>query len=206
MKHKQSGTCRIVAAGDFDPSLFQKEEGDLVIAADAGFAHLKQAGIGCDLYIGDSDSLGFDPREVESVVLPRIKDDTDTLAAVKEGLLRGYDRFCLYGALGGARFSHSMANLSTLLYLDTAGAEGVIWDKNGCITLLKKGKHRLAAPCRYFSLFAADSKAQLSISGAKYNLEKATLSPDFPLGVSNEGGSDTEIEIHSGKLFLVLDF
>ena len=205
MQTKDFATCHIVGAGDFHPRLLKKEAGDFIIAADGGYLHLKDAEIGCDLYVGDSDSLGFEPKDVEVLTLPQVKDDTDTLAAVKAGLERGYRRFCLYGALGGKRFSHSVANLSTLLFLDSVGAEGMILDQNGCITLLTKGAYRLPFPCRYFSLFA-EKKASLSISGAKYNLEKATLYADFPLGVSNEGGEDTKIQIFSGKVFLILDF
>jgi len=79
-KRERSPVCHIVGAGDFEPSLIPpRGSGDLLIAADAGFLSLQKAGLTPDLYIGDGDSLGFLPRGVDTVVLPKVKDDTDTL-------------------------------------------------------------------------------------------------------------------------------
>ncbi len=200
---EKGGVCRIVSAGDFSPALFSRAAGDLVIAADAGLSALDAAGLEADLYVGDSDSLGKKPEGIESVSLPAVKDDTDTLAAVREGLARGYRRFVLYGALGGGRFSHSVANLQTLAYLADAGATGEIVDEKCRVTLLEKGIVCLRAKGEYLSLFAFGGEGVVSIRGAKYPLEKTRLSPAFPLGVSNEGENDTEIEIHEGRFLLV---
>ncbi len=205
MSEGKSGVCRIVGAGDFDPAVFETEAGDLVIAADRGYALLREAGIPCDLYIGDSDSLGFSPEGVRSIVLPKVKDDTDTLAAVREGLNLGYRRFVLYGAMGGNRFSHTVANLSTLLTLSSKGAKGQIRDLKCRIDLVEQGEEISLAPCRYFSLFSATEKAIVSVSGAKYNLSHAPLTIDFPLGVSNEIAGETRVQVHQGKVFLILD-
>ena len=206
MEKKQSGTCHIVGAGDFSPETLKYETSDLIIAADGGYSLLKKWGIPCDLYIGDSDSLGYCPEGIDAIVLPKVKDDTDTLAAVKIGLERGYRRFLLYGALGGKRFSHSVANLSTLLYLDTHGAKGEILDQNGSVSLLNGGGYSPERKYRYFSLFPAGGEALVSISGAKYRGERISLSSNYPMGVSNEGDENTHIEVHSGKVFLILDF
>lgn len=198
--------CRIVGAGDFDPALLpEKNPGDLLIAADAGFASLQRAGITPDLYIGDGDSLGFSPKEVRSVVLPKVKDETDTLAAIREGLSRGYRSFVLYGALGGTRFSHSLANLQALSFLAENGARGEIADPYCRVLLLLEGEYEMDLDGGYFSLFALDGEAQVSIKGAKYTLDRASLSSRFPLGVSNEGSRNTCLKIHQGQVLLVRD-
>ena len=117
-------TCHIVSALPVALSL-EREDGDLVIAADAGYENLRQAGIRPDLVVGDFDSLGYVPKGQESVVYPARKDDTDTMLAVRIGLNRGYRRFLLYGALGG-RMDHTLANLQCLSFIVDHGGEGYL--------------------------------------------------------------------------------
>jgi thiamine pyrophosphokinase len=200
----EQGICHVVGAGDFQCSLIQKKEGDLIIAADGGYALLKEGGMVPDLFLGDGDSLGFCPKDLPAILLPSVKDDTDTLAALKEGLRRGYRRFALYGALGGNRFSHSLANLQALLFLKEQGAQGEIIDPRCRISLWKEGSYRFAFSGGYFSLFAWGEEACLSLTGAKYPLDHAILSPSFPLGVSNEGTAEvTTLSLHRGTVLLV---
>jgi thiamine pyrophosphokinase len=206
MKKKENGICHIVGAGDFAPHLLKKQKGDLLIAADAGFLSLKDSSANIDLAIGDWDSLGSAPESVPSKVLPKVKDDTDTLAAVKHGLFMGYRRFHLYGALGGKRFSHSLANLQTLSFLQERGAQGKIIDENCTVSLLTEGEYSFSLSETTFSLFSFQGEAVVSVSGAKYPLSAHPLTPSFPLGVSNEGeGASTRIQIHSGRVFLVIE-
>lgn len=198
-----SRICHVVGAGDFDPALFSPLEGDLIIAADAGLRHLQKAGIKPHLYVGDGDSLGFCPEELDTVVLPKVKDDTDTLAALREGLGRGYRRFYLYGALGGSRFSHSIANVQTLAFLSSQGAKGTLIDQNGRVSLLTGASVQALTRRGYFSLFAYGGEAVVTVEGAKYPLKEATLTPLFPLGVSNEGSDSSRITVHSGAVLLI---
>ena len=177
--------------------------GDLLIAADAGYKHLKNAGLSPHLYVGDGDSLGFTPEGVDTVVLPAVKDDTDIHAALKEGISRGFKRFRIYGALGGKRFSHSLANLQVLAFLASFGAEGILVDENYSVQFLTLGKHHFDFAGGYFSLFDFAGTAMVSVSGAKYPLEKAFLPPNLTLGVSNEGTENTCIEVHCGSVYLV---
>ena len=73
------------------------EEGDLLIAADGGYAYLQ--GQKPDLVVGDFDSLGYVPEGEQIIRHPVQKDDTDMLLAVREGLKRGYRKFVLYGGI-----------------------------------------------------------------------------------------------------------
>lgn len=198
-----SRICHVVGAGDFDPALLSPEGEDLIIAADAGLRHLQNAGIKPHLYVGDGDSLGFQPEGIEAVVLPKVKDDTDTLAALREGLRRGYRRFYLYGALGGERFSHSIANVQTLAFLSFSGAQGTLIHRSCRVSLLTAGSHQLQPQGGYFSLFAYGGEASVTVEGAKYPLKEASLSPLFPLGVSNERQGTCGITVHWGKVLLI---
>ena len=77
--------CYVVGAGDFHPRGLTPGPGDLVIAADGGFAALKGLGLTPDLVVGDFDSLGHVPDHPHVVTLPVEKDDTDMQSALALG-------------------------------------------------------------------------------------------------------------------------
>lgn len=70
-------TCYIVAAAELAEERLRPEEGDLVIAADAGLRHLARLGIQPDLALGDFDSLGYVP-EAPSVEVCPVRKETRT--------------------------------------------------------------------------------------------------------------------------------
>ena len=115
--------CYIIGAGECAPMDFDPGETDLLIAADGGYRAVCDAGMRPDLIVGDFDSLGGVPTDAPVIRCPVEKDDTDTMIAIKEGLARGYQRFQIYGGLGG-RLDHTIANLHALAYLADHGARG----------------------------------------------------------------------------------
>lgn len=75
--------CYIVGAGDCPPlDSIVINEGDTVIAADAGLRYLREAGIEPDSVIGDFDSLGKVPEGGSVTVLPTEKDVTEDRKSV----------------------------------------------------------------------------------------------------------------------------
>ena len=95
-------TCCIFGAGDYGAMPRPELDGRcFLIAADGGYGQLKQWGMSPHLAVGDFDSLGRVPEDVEVVRHPVRKDDTDMMLAVQEGLARGCGRFLIYGGLGG---------------------------------------------------------------------------------------------------------
>ena len=200
------GICYIVGAGDCRESFLPKE-GDLVIAADGGALHLSRMGVRPDLFVGDFDSI--DSAGDAPVVLrhPVEKDDTDTALAVRAGEARGYREFFLYGALGGERFDHSVANLQLLLSCAKRGLSVTIVSGKQRTRVLRAGETLTfsAAARGFISVFAFGCEAQgVTLSGLKYPLRDATLSPDCPLGVSNEFiGEACEIRAKRGHLLVI---
>lgn len=192
-----------MGAGDFSPWLLNPRDGDFIIAADAGLLHLEKMGVTPHIFIGDGDSLGKIPENIPAKVLPCEKDDTDIISALRFGLEKGYRDFSIYGALGGKRLSHTLANIQALSFLCERGAQGTLYHENYTLSLLTEGEHTFSFEGGYFSLFSLESESRVSIKGAKYSLEKATLSPSFPQGVSNQGTENTLITVHSGKILLI---
>ena len=187
---KEIARCHIVGAGEGTLSSLVRNAHDLVIAADGGYLALAQAGIACDLLIGDMDSLDIARMSVHAPVkrLPVRKDVTDLLAAVQHGMAEGYRLFHLYRVTGG-RSDHTYANYQHLLYLAAHGARGVLFDGNTRVSTVTSDAPLTlprAALGKTFSVFAASGVCEgVCLTGADYPLQNARLSPDFPLGVSN---------------------
>lgn len=182
--------------------------GDFAVYCDSGLRHRQALGLEPSLIVGDFDSWE-DPHDgTETLILPREKDDTDTVFAAKEMLQRGCRDFLLVGAAGG-RLDHTLANLSLLLLLDDAGARAVLADDSSLTRVVSREEVRIEDAWSYFSLLAAGGDAAgVTVTGAKYPLEDAALTSSFPLGVSNEvlPGETAVVRVGRGRLFLICDW
>ena len=197
--------CIIFCAAGFDGLLSPIPEDALTIAADGGLRHTQSLGIAPDVILGDFDSLGYVPED--SRVFPVEKDDTDAMLAVRLGLERGCRWFEFYGALDGPRLDHTMANFQTLGYLATHGARGVLIGRDYIATVLKEESISFPAEAEgILSLFCLDASAEVSIEELHYPLSHGTLTPDFPLGVSNHFiGKPARITVHDGLVLALWD-
>ena len=197
--------CIIVGGGDFDAALLpERGAGDLLIAADSGYAALEGAGVLPDICVGDFDSLGYEPGGCEVLHLPVEKDDTDMVAAARLGMERGCDRFTFLGVLGGARFSHSLAAVQTLGWLVSRGARGEILSAGCRVSTASNERVSWPASARgSVSVFALGGPAVVSLEGLKYPLRRHELDI-FPLGVSNSfTGLPASVEVHEGTALIV---
>ncbi len=178
----------IVGGGAFDAALLPAyTPGDLLIAADSGLLHLQRAGRQPDVCIGDWDSLPAPPSGGEIVTLPVAKDDTDLVAGARLALARGYRELILLGALGGRRFSHSLAAVQLLHWLCAQGADAVLRDRCCSMRALCTGSAaEFPATARgHLSVFALTDRAVVSLEGLWYARAHLELTNRFPLGVSN---------------------
>ena len=198
--------CVIFCAADFDGLLEPLDESDFIIAADGGLNHTKQLGIVPDAILGDFDSLGYVP--VGANVYPVEKDDTDAMLAVRLGLKQGCREFLLYGSLDGPRLDHTVANFQTLQYLADRDAQGYLVGTDTLVTVIKNGTLRFPAGCAgTVSVFCHGSDARgVTLTGLYYPLENGTLTPGFPLGVSNHfTGEEACIAVKDGSLLVLWD-
>ena len=198
--------CYIVGAGELYGS-FRPTDGDFVIAADGGYDSLLRLGIKCDLLIGDMDSVSKIPSGIETIRHKKEKDETDLHLAYLEGAKRGFDTFRIYGAVGG-RSDHTLAAYSLLLFISEKGQEAQLFGRDDVAFIIKNNATRvLRERGKRISVFAFGGSAfGVDIKGLRYELQNATLTPDFPLGVSNEFiGAEAEISVQDGALLIICE-
>ena len=221
------GSVRTVAFNEKE-----KAPDTLYVAADGGYAQMKECGITPDLLLGDFDSLseiaeksaavsgkpsdgeesGYSepPSCVEIIRFPVEKDDTDTLIAIKTAIERGCEEITLYGCLGGERFDHSIATLQSLTYAAERGARiTAVGDTDGRIyrvSALRNSEMTFPADREgIFSVMSAGSECSgVTVKNAKYCIENVTVTPSFPIGVSNAfiKGKSATVSVKNGTLWV----
>lgn len=199
------GICWIVGAGDFAGTLPTIDDGDMVIAADAGYKALVRLGVKIDRVVGDFDSLGEVPVHPGVEVHPAEKDETDMMLAVRTALAAGYRDVRIYGGLGG-RLDHSFANLQTLVYLARQGARGWLIGDGLAVTAVADGELCFSDKADgIVSVFSAGGTAYgVTLEGLKYPLHDYTMTSDNPIGVSNEfTGVLSRIAVRKGILIVM---
>ena len=198
--------CYIVGAGSFEKLDSLPQEGDLVIAADGGYAYLKQLGIQPDVLLGDFDSLEYVPEHDHILRHSPIKDDTDMALAAFYAQKKGYRLFYLYGGLGGKRLDHTMANFQLLTGLSRAGMKAYLIGENNIVTAITGERISFAKEADgMISVFSmTDVSTGIWEKGLKYTLDDAALKNDKALGVSNEFiGEESSISVQEGTLLVM---
>jgi len=200
--------CVIVGGADINNYGFIREKlcaDDYVVFCDSGLKHLEYLHAKPSLIVGDFDSHDNPRLDTETIVLPREKDDTDTVYAVKEALKRGFDDFLLIGVVG-ARLDHTLGNVSILLYLDSLGKKGCIIDDYSEMEIVSERPVSICDKYSFFSLLNITGCAKgITINGAKYPLADAEISCEYQYGISNEvlPGEKAVVSVKCGKLLLI---
>jgi len=198
-------TCYVIGSMSMGNEVFKPKKDDFVIAADGGYTNLQKLGIKPNLLIGDFDSLDVIPKGEKIIQLPKEKNDTDTIYAVKLGIDKGYKKIVIYGGIGG-RLDHTIANIQTLAYIAKQGARGFLIADGIIITAIKNSKIEFPTNSKgIISVFCNGSSAEgVYLTGLKYSLVNATLTSDTPLGVSNEfTDSESSVSVKSGMLIIM---
>lgn len=183
-------------------------EDDFFICCDGGLNHAEGLGIRPDLIVGDFDSHERPDTDTETIVLPREKDDTDTVYAAREAVRRGYGEFLLIGVTGG-RFDHTFGNVSLLLYLDAIGKKAQILDDTCLMEIVSRQEAEIDGSFSFFSLLNISGTARnITIRGAKYPLNGGEITSEYQYGISNEvlPGETATVSVGEGKLLLVKVF
>jgi len=202
--------CVILAAGEAPcPELMKAlvNEEDTVIAADGGAKLAASLGRCPDIIIGDFDSL--DERNLpaaEVVRLPVKKDDTDTMAAARMAADMGFDNVLMLGAAGG-RLDHTFGNFAVMAWLTARGIAAAMAADNEYVYMCPPGEYTVEEhPGTYLSLLPYGGDVSgLTIKNVEYPLEYTTVSPDFPIGISNKVTcSPARISFEKGLLLIFI--
>ena len=200
------GKFVIFCAAEFDELLEPLGREDYLLAADGGLRHLNKLNLKPQGILGDFDSLGYIPEGAE--VFPVEKDDTDAMLAARKGLELGYREFLFYGALDGPRLDHTVANFQTLQFLADHGAKGYLVGRDYLVTVVKNEIISFPAEAEgIISLFCLGCDAKgVTIRGLHYELENGTLTPGFPVGVSNHfTGKGATVQLKDGSILAMWD-
>ena len=202
--------CVIVGGADINNYEYIKSclrNDDFIVFCDSGLKHLESLQVKPGLIVGDFDSHDNPQLDVETIVLPCEKDDTDTVFAVKEALKRGFDDLLLIGVVG-ARLDHTLGNVSILLYLDALGKKGTIIDDYSEMEIVSNEPAYICDQYTFFSLLNISGIAKgITIENAKYPLNDAEITCEYQYGVSNEitPGMTAKVTVKEGKLLLIKD-
>ena len=199
------GLCAIISGGEYSP-MDDIKAAEYIIACDRGYSYAKRSGIVPDLLLGDFDSYtGKLPEGAAVERLPREKDDTDTMHAVRRALELGFTRISLYCALGG-RLDHMLANLQAASYAAERGVPVQLFSRGCEAYIFSGGSVRIPARagCSLSVLSLSDRCTGVSITGVKYPVEHATITNRFPIGTSNEWRGEAHISLESGIMAALL--
>ena len=184
----------------------QIEEGDLVISADAGYKNATLMGAHTNILIGDFDSLGAIPDDVDEVrQLPVEKDLTDTQVALEIAIEKEAEEIIIVGSTAG-RFDHALSMMAILeKYWESRIPIYIVNGQNRVRFIRNSGFIVVRSQYQYFSLIAADEKVKgVSIEGAKYPLVNATLTRKHQFAVSNEITKNCAlINVKKGGIFII---
>lgn len=200
--------CVIVGGADIHNYEYIRSRlrpGDFFIFCDSGLKHLEYLQVAPGLIVGDFDSHENPHMDVETIVLPCEKDDTDTVFAVKEAIQRGFTDFLLIGVIG-ARLDHTLGNTSILLYLDSLGKTGYIIDDFSEMEIVSNKPAYVSDAYAFFSLLNITGTARgITIEHAKYPLNGEAITCEYQYGISNEvvSGETATITVADGRLLLI---
>jgi len=203
-------TCLVVSGGEYSP-VPKELKYDYVIACDAGYNNCLKLDITPDIVIGDFDSFKGNPdTDLGNIPVRKhnvMKDDTDTMLAIKYAIQHGYDHIIICCALGG-RMDHTMANIQSLSYIAKRKLSCELISKNEYMTVLYDGCSssfdREENAC-LSALSLSDTCVGVTIKGALYELTNGTLDNTFPLGYGNSWAEDTiTISLEKGLLLVII--
>lgn len=184
-----------------------------VVVADGGLKFLLKNGMLPDFFVGDLDSVEPEGalkdilKDIPKEIVPVEKDDTDMALAVAKAYEKGYRNILLYGGCGGARISHTLANIQMMSFYAKKGCSLQMLGDGVRMEILHNGSKTLSAAMKgSISVICLSDVAEgVTIQGLKYEYTGA-LTSDRTLGVSNSFvGKDAMVSVENGTLLLVYE-
>lgn len=184
-----------------------------VVVADGGLKFLLKNGMLPDFFVGDLDSVELEGdlkdilNDIPKKIVPVEKDDTDMALAVAKAYEKGYRNILLYGGCGGARISHTLANIQMMSFYAKKGCSLQMLEDGVRLEILHNASKTLSAAMKgsISVICLSDIAEGVTIQGLKYEYTGA-LTSDRTLGVSNSFvGKDAMVSVENGTLLLVYE-
>ena len=184
-----------------------------VVVADGGLKFLLKNGMMPDFFVGDLDSVELEGdlkdilNDIPKKIVPVEKDDTDMALAVAKAYEKGYRNILLYGGCGGARISHTLANIQMMSFYAKKGCSLQMLGDGVRLEILHNASKTLSAAMKgsISVICLSDIAEGVTIQGLKYEYTGA-LTSDRTLGVSNSFvGKDAMVSVENGTLLLVYE-
>lgn len=206
----EAPTCAVVANGDLRPEDLNLIEPNsmMVVACDGAVWPCLQHGIAPDAIVGDLDSIdeaGSREALPPNLQVLHLPDQTknDLAKAMAWAKSQGHRSLLVVGATGGD-LQHEWANM---LACAAISDDVTVVDGRGARRFLSAGtQHDLRVGHRAtFSLMAVHDVEGLTLGGAEFELDNATLRTGS-MGVHNVALGDTvTLRYSTGSLVLVTD-
>lgn len=183
---------------------------DHIIAADGGTRHALALGLTPNVVIGDLDSMRRDEiedvkaREIQIVLYPRDKNETDLELALNHALELKPDRILVIGALGN-RLDQTLTNLALISGARFSGLDVRLDDGVEEAFFCRASSEVRGRSGDVVSLIPWLGKVEgVRTENLKWPLQDETLYPERSRGVSNEMTADlAKVSIASGLLLVV---
>lgn len=184
-----------------------------VVVADGGLKFLLKNGMLPDFFVGDLDSVELEGdlkdilNDIPKKIVPVEKDDTDMVLAVAKAYEKGYRNILLYGGCGGARISHTLANIQMMSFYAKKGCSLQMLGDGVRLEILHNASKTLSAAMKgsISVICLSDIAEGVTIQGLKYEYTGA-LTSDRTLGVSNSFvEKDAMVSVENGTLLLVYE-
>lgn len=176
---------------------------DLIIAADGGYRLVENKPV--QAVIGDFDTLGYIPDNVQTISHPTDKDQTDGEICLDYLNNIGATDVTIYGALGG-KIDHVLGNLNLLAYARKLGINAKILTSDTEVYFVDdvlKNEFPIGATLSIIP-FGGDVSFTHSC-GLKYPLDGLTIKPLSSLGISNQVTiGKVEIKVKKGSAFVII--
>lgn len=186
--------------------------GALLIAADSGYDHARTLGLTPSVLIGDLDSISAggiahaEQTGVEILRHPPEKDATDLELALLTARRRGA-RAVTVVAGHGDRLDHVLASVALLAAPGLAPLLIDGWFGRARLSIVRGGDHVVLAGAIGSLLtllpYGGDARG-VTITGCRYPLVDATLTPGTTWGVSNElTEPEATVAVHDGTVVAI---
>lgn len=215
---KSDQIVAIIAASEFSVSKFRelkKMPGiNFLAAVDGGYATCQKFKFMPGIVLGDFDSLGYEPSDINCFVYPKDKDESDLELALKKLYSDGYRKFRVFGALG-ARLDHTIAAIRACAIASSRGCDVEMYGIAETIVFLSgEGYFEKADLSGYttkkpatVSLMPVISPCKgLSIRGLKYEADDADIDASGSLCLSNESTDNSIlIGLEKGTIAIIIN-